>query len=76
MNGIIQVITNVYYLLGFKNNLLSVGQLLKKELTIVFKDGGCKVHHVDRGLIMSTKISSEKMFVVFAPSHVYEDLFR
>lgn len=49
MNGITQVITDVYYLLDLKNNLLSVSQLMQKELTMVFKDGGCKVHHADRG---------------------------
>lgn len=40
---------------------------MQKELTIVFKDGGCKVLHADRGLIMKTKISSNIMFVVYAP---------
>ena len=40
---------------------------MQKELTIVFKDGGCKVHHVDKGFIMSTKISSKIMFGVSSP---------
>lgn len=40
---------------------------MKKELTIVFKDRGCKVRHADIRLIMSTKISSNRMFVVSTP---------
>jgi hypothetical protein len=36
IGGMIQVITNVYYLPGLRNNLLSIGQLQQKNLTIVF----------------------------------------
>lgn len=67
MNGITQIITYVYYFSTLKNNLLSLGQLMQKELTIVFEDGDYKVHHADRGLIMSTNISSNILFVVSAP---------
>lgn len=66
MNGITQVITDVYYLSSLKKNLLSVGQLIQKDLTIIIKDGGCKVLHGEKGLIMSTQISSNKIFVVSA----------
>ena len=67
MNGITQVITDVYYFPSLKNNLLSVVQLMQKELTIMFKDEGCKIHHANRVLVMSTKISSNITFVVYAP---------
>lgn len=40
---------------------------MQKNLTIVFKDGGYKVIHNDKGFIMTTKISSNRMLVVFAP---------
>ncbi|MCI06771.1 retrovirus-related Pol polyprotein from transposon TNT 1-94 [Trifolium medium] len=38
IEGKIHVITNVYYLPGLSNNLLSVGQLQQRRLTIVFKN--------------------------------------
>lgn len=67
MNGITQVITNLCYFPGLKNNILSIGQLMKKELTIMFKDEGCKIHHANRVLVMSTNISSNITFVMYAP---------
>ncbi|CAJ2629918.1 unnamed protein product [Trifolium pratense] len=66
INGITQIITNVYYIPGLKNNLLSIGQLQQKGLTIIFKHDYCKVYHEERGLIMSTKMTANRMYVVHA----------
>ncbi|CAJ2647282.1 unnamed protein product [Trifolium pratense] len=66
IGGITQVISEVYYLPGLKNNLLSIGQLQQKNLTIVFKNDICKVFHEERGLIMSTPMSANRMFVIKA----------
>lgn len=38
VNGITQVLTSVYFVLGLRNNLLSVGQLQQKGLRIVIED--------------------------------------
>ena len=43
--GKIQVITDVYYLPGLRNKLLSIGQLQQKNLTIVFQNDTGKVYH-------------------------------
>jgi hypothetical protein len=67
VGGITQVITDVYYLPGLKNNMLSIGQLQQKNLTIVFKNDICKVFHEERGLIMSRAMSSNRMYVITAP---------
>jgi hypothetical protein len=67
IGGIIQVITNVYYLPGHRNNLLSIGQLQQKNLTIVFKHDTCKVYHDERSMIMSTQKSTNRMLIIFAP---------
>ncbi|GAU31821.1 hypothetical protein TSUD_58220 [Trifolium subterraneum] len=48
IGGLTQVITDVYYIPGLKNNLLSIGQLQQKDLTIVFKQDFCKVYHPER----------------------------
>jgi hypothetical protein len=66
INGIIQVISDVYYIPELKNNLLSIGQLQEKGLTILIRDGTCKVYHSKRGLIMQTNMSGNKMFFVLA----------
>lgn len=63
--GITQVITDVSYLRGLKNNLLSIGQLLQKNMTKILKNDACKVHHSDNGLVMYIQMSSNKMFVIF-----------
>jgi hypothetical protein len=49
IGGKIHVITDVYYLPGLGNNLLSVGQLQQKNLTIVFKKNMCQLFHDEKG---------------------------
>ncbi|XP_031260597.1 uncharacterized protein LOC116118764 [Pistacia vera] len=64
VNGIMQVITEVFYVSGLKNNLPSVGQLQEKRLTILIQLGKCKIYHPERGLIMVTTMSSNRMFIL------------
>ena len=64
MNGIVQVITEVFYVPGLKNNLLSVGQLQEKGPAIFIQHGTCKIYHPERGLIMVTAMSSNRMFIL------------
>ena len=66
IEGITQVIIDVFYIPELKNNLLSIGQLQQWNLTIVFKQDMCKVFHNERGLIMSSKMSANRMFVIAA----------
>jgi len=62
INGMSQVLTDIYYILDLKNNLLSIGQLQEKGLTILILDGTCKVFHSQKGLIMETNMSGNRMF--------------
>ncbi|CAM8906648.1 unnamed protein product [Rhodiola kirilowii] len=41
----IQMVTDVYFVPELINNLLSIGQLQEKHLTIMIKDGACKIYH-------------------------------
>ncbi|PNX99782.1 copia-type polyprotein [Trifolium pratense] len=66
MDGKIHVITNVYYLPGLSNNLLSVGQLQQRGLTTVFKNNMCQLFHEEKGLILTTKMTFNKMYIVKA----------
>ncbi|GAU45713.1 hypothetical protein TSUD_400940 [Trifolium subterraneum] len=67
IEGFVQVLTNVYYLSGLKNNLISIGQLQKKNITVIFKNDSCKVFHDDKGLIMTTHMSMNRMYIIKAP---------
>ena len=51
-----------------KNNLLSIGQLQEKGLNILFQGKKCKVFHLEKGLIMETKMASNRMFILHAIS--------
>ena len=68
VNGIVQIITRVFYVSELKNNLLSIGQLQEIGLTILFQSGKCKVFHPKRGLIKEMKMSSNRMFILHAIS--------
>ncbi|PNX88107.1 retrovirus-related Pol polyprotein from transposon TNT 1-94, partial [Trifolium pratense] len=61
INGKIHVISNVYYLPGLTTNLLSVGQLQEK------KNNMCKGYHDEKGLIFSTQMTANRMFLITAP---------
>lgn len=66
LNGISHIITGVFYVLELKNNLLSIGQLQEKGLTILFQHRRCKVYHSEKGLIMKTTMSSNRMVILLA----------
>jgi hypothetical protein len=61
---VIQGVSDVYYIPDLKNNLLSIGQLQEKNLTVVFQPDQCKVSHPKRGLIIQSQMSSSLMFKI------------
>jgi len=65
VEGIIQVLTDVYYVPNLTNNLLSIGQLQEKNLTIMIKNNVCKIYHYKRRLIMETQMTMNRMFQVY-----------
>ncbi|GAU15733.1 hypothetical protein TSUD_235460 [Trifolium subterraneum] len=67
MNGSVHVISNVYYLPGLNTNLLSVGQLQQKSVTVIFKNDTCRAYHDEKGLIFSTQMSANRMYTLTAP---------
>jgi transposase InsO family protein len=66
VNGFVQIITNVFFVPGLKNSLLSMGQLVEKGLAILIQQEKYKIYHSDRGLIMEITMSSNRMFKLFA----------
>lgn len=67
IDGKISVITDVYYLPNLRNNLLSVGQLQEKGLAFLIQDNTCKIFHKEKGLIVSTNMTVNRMFILLAP---------
>jgi hypothetical protein len=67
INNTVYVISDVYYVPGLKTNLLSIGQLQQKQVTVIFKDDVCKVFHDDKGLLFTTSMSKNRMYVIYAP---------
>ena len=67
INGLIQVISSVYYVHGLKNNLLSMGQLQQKGLRITIENDACEIWHKEQQrVIMYSYMSTNRMFVVLA----------
>ncbi|RVW84289.1 Retrovirus-related Pol polyprotein from transposon TNT 1-94 [Vitis vinifera] len=66
LNGFNYVLTAVFYVPELKNNLLSIGQLQEKGLAIMIHDGLCKIYHPDKGLIIQTAMSTNRMFTLLA----------
>lgn len=61
IGGITQVVTNVFYV----PDLISIGQLQEKgHLKVIFEDKQCKVYHKERGLIITSVMTRNRMFVI------------
>ena len=66
VNGIVHVITGVYFVPDLKKNLLSIGQLQERGLAVLIQHGKCKIFHPEKGLIMETEMTYNRMFAVLA----------
>jgi len=64
VDGVTQIISNVYFVPELKNNLLNLGQLQEIGLTILIQNRTCKVFHYGKGIIMQTNMSRNRMFYV------------
>lgn len=65
LNKAIYTIIDVYYIPELKNNLLSLGQLQEKRLTVIIQKGTCKIYHEERGLIAERKMRSNRMLMLY-----------
>jgi transposase InsO family protein len=59
-------VSNAYFVPNLTNNLLSIGQLQEKRLVILIKEGTCRIYHQQRGLIINTQMTANRMFLVYA----------
>jgi len=66
VDGRMVIITEVFYILDLKNNLLCIGRLKEKSLAILIREGCCRIYHYEIGLIMQTMMTTNRMFVFLA----------
>ncbi|KAI5408463.1 hypothetical protein KIW84_054341 [Lathyrus oleraceus] len=66
VEGITQLISDVFFVPELSSNLKSIGQLQEKGVDVRIKGGMCKVYHPQRGLIMNTRMTVNQLFIVFA----------
>lgn len=64
----VYTIRDVYYVLELKNNLLSIGQLQEKNLTVIIQKGSCKIYHEEKGFIAESKMRPNRMSILFDQS--------
>ncbi|RDY03400.1 hypothetical protein CR513_13018, partial [Mucuna pruriens] len=53
-----------------QKNLLSMGQLQEKGLSILIQSGKCNIYHPSKGLIAHTNMSTNRMFILFNESSI------
>ena len=68
LSGITHVVREVFFVPELKNNLLSIGQLQERGLTIVIQHGKLKVYHPEKGLIIQTRMTTNRMFMLCSSS--------
>lgn len=64
IQGVSHLVQDVFYVPDLKNNLLSIGQLQEKGLTVLIKENQCKIYHPTKGLIIQSNMTSNMMFVL------------
>lgn len=62
--GSTQTVSDVFFIPELCNNLLSIGQLQDRDITIVIEHGVCKLYHPNRGCIMESMMTTNEMFLV------------
>jgi len=58
VEGLTQIVSDVYFIPDLTNNLLSIGQLQEKNLVITIKASACLIYHPQKGKIIDTKMTT------------------
>ena len=68
VNSVVHAVTEVFYVSELRNNVLSIGQLQQKGLSIVIQHDKCRIYHPVKGLIIQTEMTSNRIFFLLAMS--------
>lgn len=66
VDGVVLVITGVFFVPALVNSLVSIGQLQEKGIGILIQNNTCRAFHPQRGVIFETKMTSNRMFPLVA----------
>jgi len=66
VNGLTHIVKHVYYVLELKNNILSIGQLQEKGLSIKIQNHTCTITHPEKGVICKVQMNARRMFMLTA----------
>ena len=58
VEGLTQIVSDVYFVPDLTNNLLSIGQLQEKNLVTTIKAGACHIYHPQKGKIVDAKMTT------------------
>jgi len=75
INEVMHIVTDVFYVPELKNNLLSMGQLLEKGLSIEMKQNRCEVFQGET-LIFETVMTTNRMFAISVKSGISQKCFE
>lgn len=70
VNNINHVVTEVFFVPELKNSFLSIGQLQERGLAILIQHGMCRIYHPQKGLIIQTNMTANRMFVLLAKAQL------
>ena len=73
IKGVNHLVQDVFYVPGLKNNLLSVGQLQEKGLSVLIQTNECRIYHNTNGLVFKTTMTANRMFVLFSKSQSFKE---
>nr|GEV62607.1 retrovirus-related Pol polyprotein from transposon TNT 1-94 [Tanacetum cinerariifolium] len=63
VEGFTHSLTDAYYVPDLMNNLISVGQVQEKGVTILIKEGSCSLYHPKKGLTIRSQMTTNRMFL-------------
>lgn len=66
VEGVSYLVQDVFYVLEIKNNLLSIGQLQEKGLTVLMQSNECRIYHPTKGLIIRSNMTANRLFVLLS----------
>ena len=66
IEGVMHMLTDVYYVPDLMNNLISVGQVQENGVEILIKKGICSIFHPRKGLITRIQMTANRMFMIKA----------
>jgi len=68
VNGLTHVVSVVFFVPDLKTNLLRIGQLQDKGLTILIQYGYMNIYHPEKELIIHTEMTTNRMFLLLTNS--------